>query len=188
MFKNMENNFVEDCFVLTPQNILKNFTLVMELGECMYEKIRSDIDYQVEDLGNPAMVWVSIEHKEPQKLTIEWTDIAFGERAYFRCNCGTRSAKLYLLPDGKEFRCRKCHNLKYRLSSFNKNSIAGMSIYKLDRLHKLANERSSMSRIFYKGDYTKRFKRFLKICDKAGLESIVKGANDLKILIQGQRF
>ena len=40
-----------------------------------------------------------------------------------------------------------------------------------------------MSRIFYEGKFTKRFERFLGQCERAGFNSIVQGANDLKKLV-----
>ena len=40
-----------------------------------------------------------------------------------------------------------------------------------------------MSRIFYDGNYTKRFERFLGQCERAGFNTIVDGANALKQLV-----
>jgi hypothetical protein len=38
-----------------------------------------------------------------------------GSRRWFRCpNCGTKTGKLYLPPDGTAFLCRTCHGLTYR--------------------------------------------------------------------------
>jgi hypothetical protein len=115
---------------------------------------------------------------------MEWEDITYGKRAYFICECGHRATKLYLPHNGHEFKCRKCHGLQYQLTTFNRYSVAGRSMYRMNRLHKLSNERAGMSRIFYNGNYTKRFERFLGLCDRAGLDHIVKGANDLKALIE----
>jgi hypothetical protein len=177
--------FVEECFVLTPRDVGYRIDRVQKIGINILEH-RPEIRYwfDEDEEGSPVSLFVSVDEQEPQKLKWEQMEITFGFREYFYCPCGQRSSKLYLLPNGKEFKCRECHHLKYRLSSFNKHSVAGESIYKMDRLQKLANDRASMSRIFYNGHYTKRFERFLKLCDKAGLESIVKGAYDLKTLIQ----
>jgi len=43
--------------------------------------------------------------------------------------------------------------------------------------------REKMGRILYKNNFTKRFERFLNLCNKAGLDDVVKGANTLKELI-----
>jgi hypothetical protein len=185
LLKCMEKKyFVEECFELTPRDVGNRIDCIRKLGINILEN-RPEIRYWFDDDDRPMYLFISVEGNEPQKLRWEQVEITFGLREYFYCQCGQRSAKLYLLPNGTEFQCRICHKLRYRLTSFNRNSIAGKTIYKMDRLHKLANDRASMSRIFYNGEYTKRFKRFLKLCDRAGLDSIVKGANDLKALIHG---
>lgn len=129
-------------------------------------------------------LFVSVNGQNPQKFAWELVEMTFGEKAYFYCPCGYRATKLYLPPNSSEFKCRKCHKLRYELTVLNRKSVAGKSIYQINRLHKLANSRAGMSRIFYNGNFTKRFERFLRLCDRAGLESIVKGANDLKALIK----
>ena len=170
----MTNSFVEDCFAISPNDILQN----------RYNG-RTDISYWPEDdSADPATVFVSMADKGPQQLDLEWEAITFGKRAYFLCSCGHRSAKLYLPLHSHEFKCRECHKLQYRLSSFNRNSVACRAIYRMNRLQKLTDSRANMSRILYDGKFSKRFESFLRLCDRAGLDSIVKGANDLRILIQ----
>lgn len=46
--------------------------------------------------------------------------------------------------------------------------------------------RESMGRIFYKSQYSKRFKRWLKLCNQAGLTDEIKDANDLMTAINSQ--
>jgi hypothetical protein len=176
--------FVEECFTLTPRDVGNRIDRIRKLGINILEN-RPGIRYWFDDDDRPMYLFISVDGREAQKLRWEQVEITFGIREYFYCLCGQKSTKLYLLPNGKEFKCRICHNLKYRLSTFNRYSVAGKAIYKMDRLQKLANNRASMSRIFYNGHYTKRFEKFLKLCDKAGLDSIVRGAQDLKELIQG---
>ncbi|MES2953016.1 MAG: hypothetical protein V4674_00450 [Patescibacteria group bacterium] len=144
-----------------------------------------DITCWLENASGPSLVAVSINGHAPQSLQVEWEQITYGERAYFRCDCGSRATKLYLPPNGHTFKCRNCHGLQYQLSSFNRHSVAGVALYRMNRLQKLANSRADIGRILYKGSYTKRFERFLGLCDRAGLDSIVRGANDLKTLIEG---
>lgn len=182
----MENNkyLVEDCFALTPRDVGWRYDRIRKLGVNQIEG-RNDITYWFDDMDMPSRLFVSVGGHEPQEFKWEPVELAFGDSAYFYCECGYRARKLYLLPNGFEFKCRKCHSLRYELNIVNKNSVAGRSIYRINRLHKLANSRAGMSRIFYNGEYTKRFERFLGLCDRAGLYSIVKGANDLKKLIKG---
>lgn len=166
--------FVEDSFAISPNDVLQN----------RYNG-RTDITcWPEDDSTDPATVFVSMAGNEPQKLNLEWEEITYGNRAYFVCSCGHRASKLYLPPHGHEFKCRECHSLQYRLSSFNRHSVAGRAIYRMNRLQKLTDSRANMSRILYNGKFSKRFESFLRLCDRAGLDSIVNGANDLKALIQ----
>ncbi len=175
---------VEDCFAITPRDVGRRFDRIRKLGVNNLE-YRPGITYWFDNMSEPTCLFISVDGHEPQKFTWEVVEITFGETQFFYCQCGYRAIKLYLLPNGKEFKCRKCHNLRYALSTFNKKSVAGRSIYQMNRLHKLSNSRAGMSKIFHDGNYTKKFERFIKLCDRAGLDSIVTGANDLKTLIQG---
>lgn len=165
---NTESSFVEDSLAITTKDLFQG------------AYIRPEITYWQED----GSVWsISVAGNEPQELIMEWEDITFGKRAYFLCTCGHRATKLYLPLNAHEFKCRDCHNLHYRLTTFNRYSVAGRKIYQLNRLNKLTNSRAGMSRIFYNGNYTKRFERFLGQCERAGFNSIVDGANALKQLV-----
>lgn len=163
---------VENSFALTPKDILEN-----RFG-------RPDINSWLEDTDDPSSITVSVAGHEPQVLNLEWDDITYGKRAYFQCSCGVRANKLYLPQRGHEFKCRKCHGLQYQLTTFNRNSVAGQSLYRMNRIQKLTASRESMGRILYNGNYTKKFERFLGLCERAGYNDIVKGANDLMTLIK----
>lgn len=181
----MDNKYlIEECFHLTPRDVRSRFDHILRIGVNSL-KDRPEINFWFEDEDDPTHLFISVDGHEPQDLVWELDELTFGAKAYFHCSCGYRASKLYLPPNGTEFKCRKCHKLKYELSVVNKKSVAGKSIYRINRLHKLANSRASMSRIFYNGQYTKRFERFLRLCERAGLDSIVKGANDLKALVNG---
>ena len=145
-----------------------------------------DIDCWLDDPGDPDILCVSVRGQEPQKLTLEWLDSTFGKRAYFNCACGYRAARLYLSPNGTQFGCRRCQNLKYRLSSLNPRSRAGQAIHRLVRAKKLIETRANMSRIFYRGKYTKRFNRFLRRCSDAGLNDVVDDARSLLEVVKSQ--
>lgn len=168
--------FVEDSRILTPKDVFRSASHTQK-------KEMNDIDYWLEDVSDPSAVLVSVGGREPQRITLEWEGITFGERAYFRCVCNQRVTKLFLPRKSTEFKCRKCHRLQYQLSSFNRYSTAGRYLYRANRLQKLANSRAGMDRIFYDGQYTKKFERFIGLCDKAGLDDIVRGANALKELV-----
>lgn len=171
----MTNSFVEDAFSISPNDILLN----------RYND-RTDITcWPVDDSADPATVFVGMAGREPQELILEWNDITYGKRAFFVCSCGHRASKLYLPSHSHEFKCRECHGLQYQLSSFSKNSSVGKSLYRMNRLQKLSDSRADMGRIIYNGKFSKRFERFLRLCDRAGLSDVVEGANSLKALLQG---
>ena len=182
-----ESSFVEDSFALTPKDVLRNIQRPHRIGTAADDR-RDDVDYWLEHPSDVSVVMVSVGKREPQRVVMEWEVMTFGERAYFRCGCGLRVAKLLLPLNGTEFKCRKCHRLQYQLTCINRRSIAGASIYRMNRLRKLTYNRAGMSRIFYNGNYTKRFERFLGLCDRAGLDGIVRGAHDLKTLLEEDHF
>ena len=79
-------------------------------------------------------------------------------------------------PNGKEFKCRKCHKLKYTLTAINKKSQHGKILYQMNRMDKLSKQREKMGTILYKGEFTKRFKNFLKQCARAGYTKAIADA------------
>jgi len=174
---------VEECFFLTPKDVGRRPDRIRKLGVNSLKR-RPEITYWFDNMSAPSCLFVSIDGHEPQRFFWELTELTFGEREYFYCPCGHRATKLYLPPGSNEFKCRKCHNLKYELSTFNKKSVAGRSIYQINRLNKLIVSRESMDRIFYNGEYTKKFKRIIGLCEKAGLKNVVRSANNLKTLIK----
>jgi hypothetical protein len=144
-----------------------------------------DFDYRLDDYLYPSAVFISVAGGEWETIELDWVDITFGSRPYFKCPCGARVGRLYLPKGSSFFRCRKCHQLKYFLTTINKKSIAGQKIYEMNRMQKLVESRESMRKILHNGRFSKRFESFLKQCDKAGLENIVRGAEELKSLIGG---
>jgi len=178
-FDNMEcmNNkyYVEDCITITPKELL---SWVNIKNGTRTDTKWSDINCRL-DSSDPDILCISVKGGEPQRIVFEWVDINFGQVAYFQCNCGCRASKLYLPPNSVRYRCRKCHNLKYRLSSLNSKSVAGRVLYKFNRMNKLIETRENIKRVFYKGKYTRRFKRFLRLCENAGIDSVVEDAKNL---------
>ena len=175
--------FVEDCFVLTPRDVGRRLDRIRKLGINSLDR-SPGLNYWFDNMSDPKRLFISVDGQEPQEFRWEVVDITFGEKEYFYCPCGHRAVKLYLPPASKEFKCQKCHQLRYQLTSFNKQSIAGQTLYKFNRMQKLADSRAQIGRVLYNGVYTKRFERFLGLCDRAGYNSIVTGARDLMTLIK----
>jgi len=173
---------VENCYFITPKDVGSNFEQIQKNESSKLEG-RNGINYWFDNISQQDWLFVSVDGHEPQKLKWEVVEITYGQKQFFFCECGRRCMKLYLLPGGDEFKCRECHNLRYALTTFNKNSPAGHKIYQMNRIQKLSEGRANMARIFYNGKFSKRFARFIRLCDRAGLQSIVQGANDLKTLI-----
>ncbi|MBP6858063.1 MAG: hypothetical protein KBC11_02655 [Candidatus Pacebacteria bacterium] len=101
------------------------------------------------------------------KISLTTTSCYFGGfRYWFKCPisndgipCGRRVGVLY--KDGDYFGCRHCHNLTYEsrnLSGFLKSLGKQMSDDELDDI------RYDIKRIKYKGKYTKRYLRYLRLC------------------------
>ena len=172
---------VEDCYAITTKDAIRRLRRVNRT-----DAKRPDIDCWLDDPSDPDILCISVAGQEPQTFTLEWIESTFGERAYFNCGCGYRAAKLYLLPNGTQFSCRRCQKLKYRLSSLNPKSAAGQAIHRFERMNKLAYTRANMSRIFYKGKFTRRFNRFLKLCGDAGFNNVVDDARSLLEIVKTQ--
>ena len=176
--------FIEDCFALNTRDVGRRLDRIRKLEINKLER-RPDVNYWFDDISEPTRLFLSVDGNKPQEFVWETVELTFGERAYFVCACGHRASKLYLPRNSMQFKCRKCHNLQYQLTAYNRYSVAGKPLYRMNRLYKLAESRASMGRILYNGNYTKRFERFLVLCDRVGLGSIVQDANDLKTLING---
>ncbi len=177
-----ERHFVEDCFFLRPKDALMGLRVDKIVGKENTNTTNKPGELYLwfeEDLIDPNIVHVSVNGNEPQKLVLEYINATYGQRCYLICNCGHRVAKLHLTPHGKEFRCRVCLNLRYRISVTNSRSIAGGALHNFSRISKLMEMRERIDRIFYRGRFTKRYKRFLMLCGKAGLNSEVDRAQNL---------
>ncbi|OGZ28562.1 MAG: hypothetical protein A2427_02350 [Candidatus Nealsonbacteria bacterium RIFOXYC1_FULL_40_7] len=174
---------IEDAFFITPKDIFQN----LKYGKSgdFGTKNRPEISFWLDDPADIFSITLGVDGHEPQTIKLEKVFITFGERAYFVCSCGLRVNKLYLPVNGDSFACRKCHKLQYFLTTFNKNSAAGRQFYKMNRIQKLVATRERMSRVLYNGEYTKRFSRFLQLCNKAGLNEVVDKAQGLMELIRG---
>ena len=161
--------FVEDCFSITP-------TYKVDFDRM--RKIGIHIEYHME-AEDHILVTVG-SNNEPQRIDTEDVESTSTSRRYFHCpGCDKLVYKLYLLPNGTEFKCRKCHSLKYTLSALNKKTPHGKMLYSMNRMDKLSKQRESMGTILYKGNYTKKFQRILRISTRVGYTKVVEDAKVL---------
>lgn len=164
----MQRPFIEDCFHITPA-YNSDFDLRRKMGIHVEYHIEAE-DYVLVTVGNNA----------PQRIETEGVDLPVSYRIYFICpGCDKRAYKLYLLPDGKEFKCRGCHKLRYKLTGINRKTPHGKMLYTMNRLDKLSKQREKMGTILYNGKYTRKFQSFLRQCDRAGYTKVIEDAAGL---------
>lgn len=168
-FGGMKGFYIEDCLCITPNHKSVDYDLMQKMGVC--------IEYHIEE----NHVIVTVGNNEPQRIDTENMTTAVAWRTLFCCPCCDEKVhKLYLLPDGKEFKCRKCYpDLKYFLTAINKESPHGKMLYAMNRMDKLSKKREKMGTILYKGEKTKWFNGFLRQCKRAGFTKIVDDAEIL---------
>lgn len=125
------------------------------------------------------------DHYDLQRILLSEHSMTFGSRNYFICyQCGRQANNLYMPQRTVVFRCRTCCRLKYELQLINRGSTQGKLLYRTSRTIKLVNQRVDMNRIIYQSQYTKRYTRFLKLCERAGLHTLVRDAEDLMTAIK----
>ena len=131
------------------------------------------LDYKVEYEDENAYLAVYFD-AEPQKILLSHEELTFGTRTYLTCGCGLRTNALYLKD--KFFACRRCQSLGYSSNRINRSSDHGYMLYQNSRRLKLISMREEIDRIFYRSKFTKKFTRFLKLCEQAGLLGPVRDA------------
>lgn len=178
----MQGPFIENCFCLTPKRVDKSLNRPRKLGDNS-DFERSYIQYTEEEMDGKDYLVVTVDGYEPQKITQEFIETSFGEKWYFKCGkCDSRCHKLYLLPKGHIFLCKKCHSIKYE--NFNPSSKQGQLFIRAKKILKLIDQQANMtSRIWYRSVYTKRYEKFLAGCLKAGLTDVVAEARALQAII-----
>jgi len=180
---------VESCFRLETKLLKKDLRLAREhkTGLGGFINIRfgdkeSVADYYFE--YDSEYDYLVIQYGETeQKIKLTESELYFGTRSWFVCDCGSCASKLYLPPNSKEFKCRRCHNLVYELTTFNRNSKHGQVFYRTNRLIKLMNAEEEMRSKFYNGKPTMRFDRFLTLSDRVGFKSSRENAEKLLLAI-----
>lgn len=180
---------VENSFALSTHLIKKDLRKarrkepVEEYLNFSYNGKSTVLDYSIEHDDDTLYLVINFT-AEPQRILLSEQELTFGTRIYLTCNCGYRTNALYL--NKGIFACRKCHNLRYRSTTINRNSRHGRFIYQHSNILKLMDTRESMGRIFYKFQYTKPFKRWLELCARAGLTKEILDAQKLMAGINSQ--
>lgn len=107
-----------------------------------------------------------------QTVDIEPCELRFGTRFYFKCGCGKKANILCLRPDiPYYFACRECLNLKYYLTTINRNSFGREIFYWFNRVEKAREKMAEIKRLTYNGKVTKRTAYALSVAKKYNLLS-----------------
>jgi len=175
------NTLIENCFKLSTK-ILRS-----DLRKARNKEVVSEGYLNFLHNGRPSALDYSIEYGpddnaylvvnfdgNPQRILLSSHELHFGPRTYLSCACGHRTNALYL--KNTFFACFKCHKLRYRSTTINTRSDHGRMLYQQNKRLQLIDMREAIPRPLYKSKYTKKFLRFLKLCNKSGLFNQVKDA------------
>ncbi|MGE0713360.1 MAG: hypothetical protein AB7N76_35815 [Planctomycetota bacterium] len=82
--------------------------------------------------------FVGPEGHEAQHVGVTYSAATFGRRRWFVCPvCARRCAVLYLPPGASAFRCRRCHELSYRVQQRRSRPFRiGRAQHQLDRVRR----------------------------------------------------
>lgn len=176
---------IESCFPLDTHLIKKDLRRAREQKtgingyiNISHGNIKSVADYSIE-IGMEYDYLVINYSEEEQRVKLATSELHFGPRTWFVCECGRRVGKLYLPPHTTQFKCRHCYSLSYEIQNISKKSKSGRFMYKTNRTIKLMNVREHMRSIFYGGKFTRRYNHWLKLSEMLGLKSNVDDARKL---------
>lgn len=119
--------FAQNCVKILVKDVRESAALKRELNRVSrsqrINQYRGFITSR--DIGHPALeierAIVRVEQVIQEVLLENTSPGKRGGRWWFRCRfirdgsiCNRRADKLYLCPNGKEFACRRCHQVTYR--------------------------------------------------------------------------
>jgi len=120
-----------------------------------------------------------------QHIKLAESELHFGARSFFVCECRRHVAKLYLPENETQFKCARCHHLIYELQKINKKTKPGNFQYKTNRTLKAMNMRENIHSILYDGKLTRRTMTWLKLCEAIGMDNYIKDAKKLLSAMNG---
>jgi hypothetical protein len=171
---------VENCFALSTKILRRGLQKARNKESVEGEYLNfllngrpSVLHYSIEYINEDTYLVVNFDG-EPQRILLSTRELTFGTRTYLTCGCGKRTNALYL--KNTFFACFECSSLRYKSTTVNNRSDHGRMLYMQNKRLALIDMRESIPRPLYRSKWTKRFVRFVKLCDKAGLFREVKGA------------
>jgi hypothetical protein len=173
---------IESCFHLSTKLLKKDLRRARERKASITGFINISLgyaqtvaDYYIE--YGPEHDYLVISYGEvEQRVKLAESELRFGPRSWFICECDRRVSKLYLPPHAKLFKCRRCYKLSYELTTVNRKSRIGQLAYQTNRGIKLMHTRENMRSVHYRGKLTQRFNRFVALSAKAGITSTKEDA------------
>ncbi|MCX6717761.1 MAG: hypothetical protein NTU76_03765 [Candidatus Taylorbacteria bacterium] len=181
---------VESCFNITTKRFNKDLKLAVDRKTNVESYINTSFgtvfDYIIE-YGTENNYLIIKYAEEDQRIKLVDSELRYGTRMFFVCDCGAHVAKLYLPPNNKQFKCRCCHKLYYQSTTINRTSKHGEFLYKQNQILKIIDTREKMNRIFYRSRYTRRFLRWLGSCSRAGLFDEVIRAQELMTAVNNKQ-
>lgn len=177
---------VESCFHLDTKLLKKALRRAREhktatingFINISHGNVKAVADYYIDSSTEHDYLVINYGQGE-QRIKLAESELYFGTRSWFICNCERRVAKLYLPPKATLFKCRHCYSLTYELNTFSRESPHGLVFYRTNRMIKMINNREKMRSYLYNGKPTLRFDRFLKLSELAGFQSNIDDAKAL---------
>lgn len=145
----------------------------------------SALHYSIEYGWNDDKYLVIYLGPEPQKILLHERPLTYGVRTEFVCGCGRKCNTLYLSAD--YFSCRKCKLLRYESTRVNKNSDHAYMRWIYGKRMELMEMKASIKRIFYKGQYTKKYLRYISLCIKYHAYDEVEASKEVTELLRDFR-
>ena len=182
---------VESCFSLDTHKLKKSLKLARahERGVAGFIDIpgvpvESKASYSFD--YTPEFDYLVIQNGEMwQRIKLAESELHFGPRTWFECDCGRRTAKLYLPENETQLKCRYCHHLIYELQKINKKTKPGNFQYKTNRTLKAMNMSENINSILYDGKLTRRAITWLKLCEAIGMDNYARDAKKLLSAMNG---
>jgi hypothetical protein len=118
---------IDDCFALTLDGCVRDHKmgerpLIIERTEEKHPIVEMVIGtFSHDDFAQATHLDLDLRRRDdeaPVRQTVELVQTIphfGGFRKWFRCPaCGSRAPRLFLPPTASEFRCKRCHRLRYR--------------------------------------------------------------------------
>ena len=145
----------------------------------------SALHYSVEYGWNDDKYLVVNLGPEPQRIPLRDRILSFGTRTYLVCGCGRHCNTLYL--SGDYFACRRCKMLRYKSTRVNINNDRAYMLWISEKRIELLKMKEGIKRFFYRGQFTKKYLRYLLLCRKYHVYDEVETSKEITKMLQDFR-